>query len=135
MRPRELLEKGRAFGIRRGDIVIIALLLLLSAALAILPLACAGTPDCARVCVDGRQVALLPLDKNADLALPDGGMGNVVRVEDGRVCMLRADCPDGSCVAQGWIERPGECICCLPGRVTVTICSDSGEGGLDAVAY
>lgn len=42
-----------------------------------------------------------------------------VEVEKGRVRMLAAGCPDQLCVRQGWTDRAGRPIVCLPQRVVV----------------
>lgn len=130
----ELKEKAGSVGIKRGDLVVVALLLALSAVLMCFGAAGRQEGGEARVCVDGEQVALLPLDTDGQYEVP-GGCGNVLEISGGRVRMLSAECPDGSCVAQGFVSMTGECIVCLPGRVTVTVVSGDGESGLDAVAY
>jgi hypothetical protein len=57
------------------------------------------------VTVDGKEVAVLPLDTDTALtvAAQDGsGCSNTVTVADGRVCVSAANCPDRLCVGQGW---------------------------------
>ncbi len=130
----ELKDKAGRIGIKRGDLVVVALLLAVSVVLMCLGAAGKQSGSEARVCVDGEQVALLSLDADGRYEVP-GGCGNVLEISGGRVRMLSAECPDGSCVAQGYISMTGECIVCLPGRVTVTVVSGDGESELDAVAY
>lgn len=130
----EIIKKAKNAGIKRGDAAVIALLLLLSAVLMCLSVLGSDDGTLVRVCVDGEQTALLPLDSDAVYEVP-GGCGNVVEIIGGRVHMLSAECPDESCVRQGFICRAGECIVCLPGRVTVTVLSEDSEAVLDAVAY
>ena len=111
----------------------VALLLVLSLALLLFS-GTGGEGGWVRICVDGEQVALLSLDRDTVYEIP-GEMHNVVEVSGGRVRMLGAECPDGSCVRQGYASRAGECIVCLPARVTVTIVERDGSEKLDAVAY
>ncbi len=129
----DIIKKGRNAGIKRGDLALVALLLALSLFLMIFALAGAHQGAAVRVCVDGRQVAVLPLDTDTRYEIP-GGCGNVLEITGGKAHMLSAECPDGSCVSQRAVFRAGECIVCLPGRVTVTVESDDTDG-LDAVAY
>ena len=83
--------------------------------------------------VDGEMVQTLPLDTDASVTLKaDQGHYNTVVVEDGRVCVFQADCPDQVCVRQGWIRYEGESIVCLPHRLVVTV--QGGEAGVDATA-
>ena len=56
----------------------------------------------------------------------DGGI-NIIAVESGRIRMLTADCPDESCVRQGWISGGVMPIVCLPHRLVITF-----EGGDDS---
>ena len=49
---------------------------------------------------------------------------NVVEVDADRVRMLYAECPDGDCLRQGWISRPGQMIVCLPNKMVIAIQSD-----------
>lgn len=62
-----------------------------------------------------------------DLSAPDAEYavgGNVLRVQDGRICVAEADCPDQICVRQGWIGGGDVPIACLPNRLVVSV-----EGG------
>jgi len=128
------LKKAENAGIRQGDFIVVALLLVLSAVLICIGMT--GNKDGSRaiVCVDGKQVAVLSLNDDTVYEIP-GGMGNTVEIIDGQARMMEADCPDKSCINQGYIKHAGECIVCLPARVTVTIISSEDAVGLDAVAY
>ena len=134
MHFRVIFEKIKSIGIRQGDLILVALLLMLSLVMFSFGMFGAERAHSVRICVDGEQTALLELDRNTVYEVP-GGMGNVVEIIDGRVRMLHADCPDGSCVGQGYASRTGECIVCLPARVTVTVVSEDASEELDAVAY
>jgi hypothetical protein len=57
----------------------------------------------------------------------------VVRVEGGRIRLLRSDCPDGHCVRMGWLERPGESAVCLPNTLVLKVIG-TGEAEFDAVS-
>ena len=91
------------------------------------------------VTVDGETVAVLPLSEDTAyalnssfLGLAEDGFVNVVVVENGRVCVKDANCPDRVCVRTGWIEYEGESIVCLPHKLVVTV--RGGETGPDAYA-
>ena len=49
------------------------------------------------------------------------GGTNILVIEDGAACMLEADCPDHICVSQGKVRYAGQCITCLPNKLTVTV--------------
>lgn len=58
---------------------------------------------------------------------------NFLKIEEGRILMLEADCRDQICVNTVPATQPGDTIVCLPHEVIVQI-KGSSEGGLDAVA-
>ena len=52
---------------------------------------------------------------------------NVVLLENGRISIVQADCPDKLCVEQGAITTGGVPIVCLPHKLYINITGDSGE--------
>ncbi len=58
---------------------------------------------------------------------------NRIRVENGRICMLSADCPDKVCVNQGYITDSSLPIVCLPHKLSIVI-EESDGAEFDAVA-
>lgn len=120
---------------KKGDIVLIAAI----AALALIIGAAmffdgGGQPEEAIVSVGGKQVKTLPLDTDVSYTICENGHTNVIEVRSGKVRMVSADCPDGLCVGQGWIDSEGQTLVCLPNRVTVTLRTNS-ETAPDAVVY
>lgn len=85
------------------------------------------------ISIDGEIVERLPLRTDTAVTLtPTLDDFNTVVVENGRVCVLDANCPDRTCVRQGWIQYEGESIVCLPHRLVVTV--QGRESGVDAAA-
>lgn len=59
---------------------------------------------------------------------------NRVVIEDGKVYMADANCPDKLCEHMGKISKTGENIVCMPHRVVVEIVGDGkGESDLDSI--
>lgn len=79
--------------------------------------------------VDGEEQARYPLAVDGVYEL-NGGT-NVLTIADGAASMTFAACPDRLCVKMGKISRTGQCITCLPNRVTVTV--EGGEAEFDAM--
>lgn len=52
---------------------------------------------------------------------------NTVRVEKGRICIIKADCPDNTCVHQGYISDGVSPIVCLPNKITIKIEDDEND--------
>ncbi len=72
--------------------------------------------------VGGQAEAELDLSRDQELwvGTPETGR-NLVRVEDGAVMVVQADCPDKICVHTGPISQEGEFIACLPHGMIIYI--------------
>lgn len=55
-----------------------------------------------------------------------------MRIEDGTVKMIQADCPDKLCMKQKAISKNRENIICLPNNIVLQI-ANQDESELDAV--
>ncbi len=115
---------------KKGDLIILGLALVLAAAPLTLFLTPAAPPARAVVRINGGVVRALPLETDALISFDECGY-NRVRVRGGAVFIEEADCPDGACMRMGPIRHTGETITCLPNRLTVTI--EGAAQGVDAV--
>lgn len=77
-----------------------------------------------------REVARIPLDRDApprylEVELPGtGGYRATIEVRSGRARILPIPeryCPRGICSHTGWIERPGQAAICLPNRLVIRV--------------
>ena len=62
------------------------------------------------------------LSEDKEIVLNDGS--NILVIENGYAYMKYATCPDKICIKQGKINKKGQTITCLPGKITVSIDSD-----------
>ena len=67
------------------------------------------------------------------ITIESGNSKNTIAVEHGRIRMQSADCPDGTCVRQGWSSKGAFPIVCLPNRVVIVLDSGESGSGVDAV--
>jgi len=107
--------------IRRGDVVIIAgiaILALISMAVQLIPQK--NSASVAVITCDSGQQEL-SLDSDTVIELNERGIALRVQVVDGRVRVEWSECPDGICVAAGWLEHEGDTAICLPAGVIVRI--------------
>ncbi len=74
------------------------------------------------VYADAKLVAAYPLDKNRSFTVETEYGKNRIIIENGAVFVAEADCPAKSCVKSGKITRIGQCISCLPNKITVRVC-------------
>lgn len=67
-----------------------------------------------------------------DVISPDGGR-NTVRVENGKIGIIYASCPDKLCVKQGFTDSGALPVVCLPNKLSITVTSgddfDAVSGG------
>ena len=111
----------------KRDGALIAVLLALTAAAFLWPGGRSGAGAEAVVRVSGQEIGRYALSRPGVYSL-NGGT-NLLEIRDGAAAIMEADCPDGLCIRQGKIRRSGQCITCLPNRLTVTI--EGGDGGAD----
>lgn len=81
-----------------------------------------ASPDASvYITAEGTEYTVVPLNEDRTINVP-GPLGKTtVEIKGGRVRVLDSPCPNKTCVSQGWIERPGETIICLPNRVSITV--------------
>lgn len=79
--------------------------------------------------VNGVEISRFDLNMNG--SFPVNGGTNILEIEGRRARLLDASCPDKLCVRQGWIQYTGQCITCLPNKLTVTI--SGGDTSVDLV--
>lgn len=108
---------------RRNTLVLaLALLAALAAALFLQRRLLGRDGARAVVQVDGQVVRELELSRDQEFWAGEAETGrNLIRVEDGAVAVVQADCPDKVCVRTGPIRREGEVIACLPHKLIVYI--------------
>lgn len=88
----------------------------------------------ARVTHKGVCIRTIDLTKEGNFSFRVEGetLYNIVQVENGRIRVLEANCPDQICVKRGWTESGAEPVVCLPNGLVIEIVSDETE--IDGVA-
>ena len=115
-----------------ADGILILTVLALAGMLLLLPFLQSGTG--ARLLIstpDGTET--YALSENRRIAVSSGGIRLTVEILDGRVRVSESDCPDGVCMASGWIDRPGQSVVCAPAGVRLLIAGEE-ETDVDFVA-
>ena len=105
----------------KGDLMAIALVVLLAVTVAILFLPKDSTqPVQAQIFKGGELVQTLSLEEDISLEIT-GNYTNVITVENGRISISASDCPGEDCVHSGAISTSGRSIVCLPNEVEVRV--------------
>ena len=87
----------------------------------------------AEVYQNGVFLQTLRLDEPVGYTLfAANGGSNTIVVQDGRICVSHATCPDQVCVNQGWVNTDATPIVCLPNQLVIQV--KGGEQDLDAAA-
>ena len=92
------------------------------------------TAQTAQIIQDGRVIQTINLQNvkepyEFEIAAHNGG-NNIIRVENGKIGIVHANCPDKICVKQGFITNGALPIVCLPNKLSIVIINDNHE--LDA---
>jgi len=107
--------------ITRGDIVLVAALVVLSCAWFFVLHGHGFDGKHAVVEVDGRRVMELSLDQDVTKTVA-GPLGETaITVEDGSVRIADSPCPTHYCIRMGRLKHRGEIAVCVPNRVVVSI--------------
>lgn len=123
---------------KKRDIVIIVIALLLALALYAVSQITLGTEASqVVVTVGGEEVLRRPLAMSDTYEMKqDDGSVNVIRVENGAVFMLEANCRDGLCIRQGKMKNAAKTIVCLPHELVVSLegeAIDASHDDLDII--
>jgi hypothetical protein len=119
----------KKYKVKKGDIVIIAVLVVVTAvSFLCLNVFNRNVGENAVIEVDGEVVKVLSLDEDCTFDIvKNSTTTNVVKVENGKVSVTSADCPDKICKNHSPINKSGESIVCLPNKVVVYISSNNDE--------
>ena len=83
---------------------------------------------------DGAILYTLPLSENRELSIPSAaGHGyNMLSIQDGKVEIIEASCPDQICVKRGATRFTADPIVCLPNKLVITVTGSAAQA-LDGV--
>ena len=116
---------------KKNDIILIAVLLLVSAAGFLLFNALKTGGDTVVVLIDGVERASYSLSLDREEVIETAGGINTLVISGGKAYIKDADCPDGICVSHRAVSMVGETIVCLPHSLVIKIESKLPEHSLD----
>jgi len=118
---------------RRNDILLIASLVFLALVGILLSLCLRRDGAYCVITKNGEEVGRFSLSADREITYyEEDGVGfNTVRIENGRVSVTAASCPDKICVRSRAIRYHGETVVCLPHGLVVTVYGD--EEGPDII--
>ena len=85
----------------------------------------------AEIYLDGKLHKTVTLSQNAEFTVSSEYGSNTIRVSDGTIAVVDADCPDKVCISSGAVSGGLVPIICLPHRMEIRIIS-TDEENIDA---
>ncbi len=73
----------------------------------------------------------LSVTEDQTLEIEYNGRTNIVQIENGKIRVVEADCPDKTCIRMGWLETGSLPIVCLPNHLSIEFADERED--LDAV--
>ena len=116
--------------LKKGDIIIIACIVLISLLWFSASFLSSGEKKQVRVFFDGELYRTFELSAVEEEILDIDGCQ--IRVTGDGVCFLYSDCPDGLCVRRGMMTANGDVMACVPKGITVEI---TGGRAVDGISY
>ena len=92
-----------------------------------------GEADMVKITVDQKLYGTYDLNKNQTITIQNDSGINAIQIQNKKVWMEEADCPDGYCKEQGHISKNKQTIVCLPHKLVVEISDDSEKSESDSV--
>ena len=89
----------------------------------------------AEISVDSKTVEIIDLNEIKgvrDITL-DSEPTIKVRMENGRICVIEAECKDKLCQKCGWLDSSGDAAVCLPAKVVITVKGSDKSSKSDTV--
>lgn len=107
-------------------VALLGALLAVSALLCLLP---GEKSQAVRVLCDGELLQTISLREDGEYTVATQFGTNILRVENGRIAVISADCPGNDCVHMGY-RRGGRSIVCLPNRLVLEFVRGEGLDGI-----
>lgn len=118
----------------RNDIVLAAVIIIIAVAGLLFINATKVQGNRVVVKINGIETRSYLLSENTEFEIKTGKNDkdyNIVVIENEKVFVTEANCPDGICKDYRPISYVGETIICLPHKVVVEIVGDNADTGLD----
>jgi hypothetical protein len=113
--------------IRKSDIVLFIILVLIGTVLSLSALHAKTPGKTVVIKVDGELYGRYPLSEDREISINRDKYRNHISIKGGKVQMTESNCPNHFCLKQGAISEANTGIVCLPNRVMVEIEGEDGD--------
>ena len=123
-----IMSRSLKLSFKKGDwlAVVFVVILALSVAVFFLPKKSSTESKIVQIYQNNQLISEYPLNETTDLLI-EGEYCNTVQIREGKVAIVKSDCPGADCVHSGWINASGRSIVCLPNKVEIRIIGVSDE--------
>lgn len=120
--------------LKKKDIIFIIIVLLVAGTMAVF-FRTGNTEEGERVriMIDGKEYGSYVLTENRTIEICNPLGENRIVIENNRVFMEHADCPDQYCVKHKAISKTNETIVCLPHKLVVELHEKKKDGDFDSI--
>lgn len=108
----------------RKDFLLIAILIIIAGGCYLI-LGKGISGDQVRIVLDGKQYGIYDLNVDQEIMVKSKNGYNLVRIENHKVFVAEADCPNQNCVKQGKTDNQHKTLVCLPHDLVVEVQSSS----------
>ncbi len=124
------------FVIKIADIILVAFLTIFAIFGVFIINSVFGGGDYVLITINGEKLKTISLSESGEYEIKAMNNFNKIKIIDGKVKMLEANCPDKYCVKHKPISNSNETITCLPNKVVIEIIKKTSDAeGLDTIAY
>lgn len=118
---------GIRFHFQKGDMLAITSVVLLAVLVFLLFLPKGDEPAArAEIYLDGKRIKTVSLTEDHEFTVT-GKYNNVIAVRDGKIAVIRSDCPGEDCVGCGWLGDTGRSIVCLPNAMEIRVVAENSN--------
>lgn len=110
---------------KKEAIILVIIIICCGAAIIVMNYLKKETGNIVKIEYQGEVLYEANLNKDNEYVIgnKDSADYNIVKISDGKVCVIEADCRDQICVKKGYICNVGESIICLPHKLVITVLS------------
>lgn len=115
------MQVKRWFGIKIGDVFLMAAILLAAFLLFVLPFFAKASSKAEIYITETQKTLTVSLNKNDDYVIKSNGVTLTVCVLDGKIYVSQSSCRDSICRNTPPISKVGQSIVCAPAGVIISI--------------
>lgn len=112
---------------KKRDIIVISIVCIASIMALIIFLTTGKTGNYAHVYLNENEILEIPLNKDMKYVV-NGNLCEIeIEVKNGKIGIIKNDCPDHTCIRMGFINNSSRTIVCVPNGITIKVDKKSSK--------